>query len=149
MKRHFKFIVILILSIHPLLQPLYAQQGMNQVDSEGKRDGVWKKYYTNNRIRYVGTFDHGKEVGTFKYYSASSSDYPIITKKYHENDNLAEVQFFTTTGILESKGLMKGKDREGVYCIPGHTWVKQGIKGPKNKPYIPKVRLIENRAKEA
>lgn len=117
MKRHFKFIIILILSIPPLFQPLYAQKGINQLDSDGKRDGVWKKYYTNNRVRYVGTFDHGKEVGTFKYYSASSSDFPIITKKYHENDNLAEVQFFTTAGVLESKGLMKAKDREGIWLF--------------------------------
>ena len=112
MKYHFRFIVIIILSISSLFQALYAQGGLNQLDSNGKRQGVWKKNYTNNRIRYVGTFEHGKEVGTFKYYSASSSEYPIIIKKFHKNDDLADVQFFTTSGILESEGLMKGKLRE-------------------------------------
>jgi len=87
------------------------------MDTEGKRDGTWKKYYTNNRVRYVGTFDHGKEVGTFKYYSASSSDYPIIIKEFHKNENYADVQFFTTSGILESKGVMIGKKREGKWLF--------------------------------
>ena len=117
MKKHFEFVLIAILTISPLFQTLHAQGGVNQVDSNGKRQGVWKKHYTNNRIRYIGTFDHGKEVGTFKYYSASSSDNPIIVKEYHKNDDLAEVQFFTTAGILESKGLMNGKNREGKWLF--------------------------------
>ena len=116
MTKHLKFIVIIILLISPLFQVLQAQ-GLNKMDADGKRDGIWKKYYTNDRIRYVGTFDHGKEVGTFKYYSASSSDYPISIKEFHENDNSADVQFFTTSGILESKGIMKGKKREGKWLF--------------------------------
>jgi len=117
MKKHYEFVLIAILTISPLFQTLHAQGGVNQVDSNGKRQGVWKKYYTNDRIRYIGTFDHGKEVGTFKYYSASSSDNPIIVKEYHKNDDLAQVQFFTTAGILESKGLMNGKNREGKWLF--------------------------------
>jgi len=35
-----------------------------------------------------------------------------------------------------------GKDRRGVYCIPGKTWVIEGIKGPKDKPLIRKTRLV-------
>ena len=100
-----------------MFHTLYAQEGLNQLDSEGKRHGIWKKYYTNNRIRYVGAFEHGKEVGTFKYYSASSSDNPIIIKKFHKNDDLADVQFFTTSGTLESEGLMKAKNREGKWLF--------------------------------
>jgi len=94
-----------------------AQSNINQMDSNGKRNGVWKKYYGNNRVRYVGTFDHGKEVGEFKYYSASNSSYPIIVKKFHKDGDLADVQFFTTSGMLESKGKMIGKKREGKWLF--------------------------------
>lgn len=52
----------------------YGQGDTNQMDEEGKRHGLWRKYYNNNRVRYSGTFEHGKEVGVFKYYSASNSD---------------------------------------------------------------------------
>lgn len=102
------FFVAGIFSVH-------AQSNINKMDSNGKRDGVWKKYYSNNRIRYSGQFEHGKEVGVFKYFSASNSDHPIIVKKYHKNDDLADVQFFTPGGVLESEGMMRGKKREGKW----------------------------------
>lgn len=36
-----------------------------------------------------------------------------------------------------------GKNREGVYCEYGHTWVQPHEKGPKNKPLVAdKVRLL-------
>ncbi|MEL4454543.1 toxin-antitoxin system YwqK family antitoxin [Lutimonas vermicola] len=93
----------------------HAQADINQFDAEGKRHGVWRKYYNNNRIRYSGKFDHGKEVGVFKYFSASDSDFPVIVKEYEDNSDLARVSFFTPSGALESKGLMRGKEREGKW----------------------------------
>ncbi len=92
-----------------------AQSKLNQMDSNGNRHGVWKKYYSNDRVRYVGKFEHGKEIGVFKYFSASNSDNPIIIKKYHTNDALADVQFFTPSGVIESEGMMRGKNREGKW----------------------------------
>ncbi len=106
----FVFFVAGILSVN-------AQNNINQMDIDGNRDGVWKKYYSNSRVRYVGQFDHGKEVGVFKYFSASNSDNPIIVKKYHTSDDLADVQFFTTSGVLESEGMMRGKKREGKWLF--------------------------------
>lgn len=98
-------------------QPVNSQEKINQFDKNNKRDGVWKKFYSNNRVRYVGTFDHGKEVGTFKFYSASNSDFPIIIKKYEKNSDVANVEFYTTAGVLESKGKMVGKNREGKWLF--------------------------------
>ena len=86
---------------------------INQVDSNGKRDGIWKKYYSNKRVRYSGIFVHGKEVGTFKYYSAANSEFPSVVKVFNKDSNTAEVTFYTIEGKLESKGLMNGKNREG------------------------------------
>jgi len=94
-----------------------AQTSINQMDDNGKRNGVWKKYYSNERVRYVGQFEHGKEVGVFKYFSASNSENPIIIKKYHTNDDLADVQFFTPSGVVESEGMMRGKKREGKWLF--------------------------------
>jgi len=87
----------------------------NKFDANGKRHGVWKKYYKNKRIRYSGTFDHGKEVGTFKFYSAASSDFPVVVKVYKTSSATADVTFYSLEGKLESKGLMNGKNREGKW----------------------------------
>ncbi|PIE49702.1 MAG: hypothetical protein CSA39_01410, partial [Flavobacteriales bacterium] len=97
--------------------PSYAQQNINQVDADGNRHGLWKKYYKNNRIRYEGTFNHGKESGTFKFYSAANSEFPITIKKYGNNSDVAEVTFFTETGVLQSKGKMQGKNRIGKWLF--------------------------------
>lgn len=94
-----------------------AQNGINQVDSEGKRHGVWKKYYNNDRVRYVGRFEHGKEVGVFKFYSASNSDNPVIVKEFNDSNDVALVSFYTPSGALESKGKMRGKEREGKWLF--------------------------------
>ena len=51
-------------------------QKINQFDANGKRHGVWKKYYDDNKnkIRYSGEFKNGKEVGTFNFYEPNSLD---------------------------------------------------------------------------
>jgi len=87
----------------------------NQLDSNGKRHGIWKKEFQNGRIRYQGTFDHGKEIGTFKFYSAKSSDHPVITKEFNTADDTAIAKFYTTEGKLESEGVMKAKTRIGKW----------------------------------
>lgn len=92
-----------------------AQDKSNQFDADGKRHGVWKKFYNNGRVRYVGQFNHGKEIGTFKYYSAATSEFPIVVKEFNSANNTAAVSFFTKKGDLESKGLMIGKNREGKW----------------------------------
>ncbi|MCF6297635.1 MAG: toxin-antitoxin system YwqK family antitoxin [Flavobacteriaceae bacterium] len=117
MKKQYRHIIILLISVITVFYSANAQQNINKLDSNGKRDGVWKKKFSNNRTRYVGTFKHGKEIGIFKYYSASNSDHPITIKKYHANDALADVQFFTTKGVLESEGIMKGKLRIGKWLF--------------------------------
>ena len=94
-----------------------AQSKVNQFDENGKRDGVWEKFYDNNRVRYQGKFLHGKETGTFKYFSAASSEFPVIVKNYHKNDDLADVKFYTVKGIIESEGQMHGKNRAGKWLF--------------------------------
>jgi hypothetical protein len=76
MKKYLLFILLIFTVLF-----VQAQTKINQLDNKGNRHGVWKKFYSNDRIRYVGNFEHGKEVGIFKYYSASNSDNPILIKK--------------------------------------------------------------------
>lgn len=98
---------------------VFAQK-INKTDVNGKRTGVWRKYYSNNRIRYEGQFKNGKEYGTFKFYDITTSKHPVVIKKYEANSNKAFVQFFTLKGKLRSKGVMIGKKRIGkwIYYFP-------------------------------
>ncbi|RPE00870.1 toxin-antitoxin system YwqK family antitoxin [Aureibaculum marinum] len=105
------FLIVAILSSHFS----FSQGDINQLDENGERHGVWRKYYSNKRIRYQGTFNHGKEIGTFKYYSAAQSDFPIVIKEFKENSDIAEVSFYNDNGLLQSKGKMQGKNRVGKW----------------------------------
>lgn len=90
-------------------------QKINQFNANKQRTGVWKKYYPNNKIRYSGTFLNGKEIGVFKFYDDSSSQSPVIIKTFSDTSNQVLVEFYTSTGILESKGYFIDKKREGQW----------------------------------
>lgn len=109
--------IILIFTFLMTANLSMAQESVNQVDAQGKRHGVWKKYYNNKRLRYQGQFDHGKEIGTFKYYSAATSENPIVIKTFNSQNDTAEVTFFTSSGIIISKGNMLGKKRVGMWLF--------------------------------
>ncbi|MDX1462850.1 MAG: toxin-antitoxin system YwqK family antitoxin, partial [Marinirhabdus sp.] len=96
--------------------PLLAQDDVNQMDAQGKRHGVWKKYYPGTQqLRYEGQFDHGKEVGTFKFYCAECGENPTTIKEFKGDGKTATVTYYTIKGKLVSKGLMEGKDRVGEW----------------------------------
>lgn len=89
---------------------LFAQS-INQMDANGKRNGIWKKNFDGtNIIRYEGEFLHGKETGLFKFYKNIQKKAVLTaSKQFNEKDNKAEVKFFASTGKLISDGLMDGK----------------------------------------
>ncbi|KGL63717.1 toxin-antitoxin system YwqK family antitoxin [Polaribacter sp. Hel1_85] len=88
-------------------------QKINQFDKNNKRTGLWKKYHSNKRIRYVGQFKNGKEVGTFKFYDITTSKHPIIIKTFFENSDSLFVQFYTLSGKIETEGVLNGRKRVG------------------------------------
>lgn len=90
-------------------------QKINQLNSEGKRVGVWRKFYDNGKIRYQGQFENGKEVGVFKFYKNIASTQPAIVKEFLPNSNKASVKFYDSNGKLKSAGEMIGKNRVGKW----------------------------------
>jgi len=91
-------------------------QEFNQMDANGKRHGAWKKYFEGTKqLRYEGTFEHGKEVGTFKFYCDTCGDQPAIVKEFTSANNIADVKYYTAKGKLVSQGKMDGKERIGEW----------------------------------
>lgn len=98
-------------SIFLLLAWFSFGQEVNQFDSNGKRHGIWKKNFDGtNQVRYQGTFEHGKEIGEFKFYKlVKKKSVLTATKAFNPNDNSAQVTFFASNGKVISKGKMVGK----------------------------------------
>ena len=128
----------------------FAQEEINQLNAQGERIGVWKKYHKNNRIRYQGQFENGKEVGVFKFYSMVSSDNPILIKTFSSTNRETEVQFFTEKGVVESEGKMVGKERIGKWVyynnrknIVSEEHYKNGKLSGEYKIFYPNGKLTE------
>ena len=101
----------------------FNAQKINQFNANKERVGVWKKYYANKRIRYVGQFKNGKEVGVFKFYDITSSKHPVIIKTFYKNSDSLYAQFFTLSGKIETEGVLNGRKRIGnwKYFYPDGT----------------------------
>ncbi|MDR6301456.1 toxin-antitoxin system YwqK family antitoxin [Mesonia maritima] len=111
-----KLNVFLLLFILITSSSFSQSEKINQFDKQGKRHGEWiKKYEGSDQIRYEGTFEHGKEIGTFKFYKPKSEDQPTATKTYFAEHDSVQVKFFTKKGELVSKGNMIDKKREGIW----------------------------------
>ena len=59
---------VIVLFVHFFVIIAFAQKN-NQMDADGNRHGIWKKNFDNTQqVRYEGEFNHGKEIGLFKFY---------------------------------------------------------------------------------
>ncbi|WP_242093040.1 toxin-antitoxin system YwqK family antitoxin [Aestuariivivens sediminicola] len=112
MQNHKIFIIFYLLGIF-----IISAQEINQFDADGERHGVWKKHYEGTEVlRYEGTFFHGKEVGTFKFYKNVDGK-PILaaTKVFNRSDHSANVTFYNDSGKLISEGELNGKIYVGTW----------------------------------
>lgn len=112
-KQNVFFIVLLTFSFFNAS----SQITYNQVDANGKRHGKWKKMFQDTKqIRYEGQFEHGKEVGLFKFYKLVHQKSVLsATKQFNSDNGLAEVIFLASNGRVISKGVMDGKKYVGKW----------------------------------
>lgn len=92
-------------------------QDFNQFDSNGKRHGKWKKNFEGTEVlRYEGQFEHGKEIGVFKFYQNLEGKAVLAaTRTFKKDSDLANVVFYTSTGNKVSEGTMRGKTYVGKW----------------------------------
>src|SRR5690606_24670139 len=89
-----KQFIISALTICATTAAVYAQD-VNKTNTQGQREGVWIGYYPNtNNIRYEGTFNKGKETGTFKFYDDVAEKKLIATKEFKTDGTVYTI--FTT-----------------------------------------------------
>jgi antitoxin component YwqK of YwqJK toxin-antitoxin module len=94
---------------------LFAQE-INQLDANGKKQGVWKGVYEQSkRPRYEGTFEHGKEVGMFKFFDDTKAGTVIATREFNSKDNSCYSIFYNQKGNKVSEGKLVNKLYEGEW----------------------------------
>jgi antitoxin component YwqK of YwqJK toxin-antitoxin module len=99
-KQHFFSLIIFLFSM-----VISAQTDSNKLDDKGKKHGVWKGAYAESkRPRYEGTFEHGKEVGTFKFFDDTKAKTVIATREFNAKDGSAYTIFYNQSGHKVSEG---------------------------------------------
>lgn len=107
---------ILLIVFLALSNFIIAQDKLNQFDEKGLRHGVWKGYHEESkRPRYEGTFIHGKETGTFKYFDDTKAGTIIATRDFSKGDGSCYTIFFDQKNNKVSEGLVKNKLFEGEW----------------------------------
>ncbi|MEO8252827.1 MAG: hypothetical protein ABI554_00470 [Flavobacterium sp.] len=95
---------------------LIAQTGINQFDSDQKKDGLWKGVYKDSkRPKYEGTFSHGKEIGEFKFFDDTKAGTVVATRTFNPNDNVAYTVFYDQNKNKVSEGKVVNKVFDGEW----------------------------------
>lgn len=103
-------VILLLLNIS-----LFAQENINKFDEKGQRHGLWKGVYEETkRPRYEGTFDHGKETGTFKFFDDTKAGSVIATRVFAK-DGSCYTTIFDQKGNKVSEGKEVNRKHEGQW----------------------------------
>ncbi len=95
---------------------LLAQNQLNQLDDKGVKHGLWKGYHPESkRLRYEGTFNHGKEVGVFKFHDDTQAGTVIATREFNSAANSVYTIFYDQKNNKVSEGKSVNKQNEGVW----------------------------------
>lgn len=93
-----------------------AQTEFNQLDNKGNKHGVWRGFHPESkRIRYEGTFDHGKEIGFFNFYDDTKAQSVIATREFKSKDNSVYTIFYDQKKNKVSEGNVVNKLYEGKW----------------------------------
>lgn len=103
--------ILILFFLTLFLTDTVAQNAKNQLDKDGERHGFWKvNFDKTDQPRYEGTFDHGKEIGTFKFYKLDRNKSVLsATREFVPNSDAILVKFYSSKGKLISEGQMINK----------------------------------------
>lgn len=88
----------------------------NQLDQEGRRHGQWKvNFEGSSEPKFEGQFEHGKEVGKFKFYKKGFYDHPTAIMNFETGNDSVMVTYYTQKAKPISKGMMLNRKREGKW----------------------------------
>lgn len=95
---------------------LHSQIDYNKLDEKGNKHGLWKGIYQDTKnLKFEGTFDHGKEVGTFNFYDNTRTKKIIATREFNPKDNSAYTVFYDQEKNKVSEGKVVNKLFEGQW----------------------------------
>lgn len=99
---------------------LLKQENINRTDSDGSKEGVWKEFYTDRKVKMEGSYRNNLQDGYWKSYDERGE--LVETLKYamgqlvsdaEELSNLNVKEQYYTSGLGEGRLKFRGTYREG------------------------------------
>lgn len=99
-----------------LLTTTVFAQDINKLDENGKKHGPWKGFFEpSKRVKYEGTFEHGKETGIFTFYDDTKIHTVVATRDFSKGNNSAYTTFFDPKKNVVSEGNVLNKQYDGIW----------------------------------
>jgi len=87
---------------------------INQVDAQGRKQGVWKKTYPNSSVlMYHGSFVDNKPTGLFIYYNKNRTKKALMNHNHLTGRSV--VNFFHSNGQLMSVGIYNNQKKDSIW----------------------------------
>ena len=90
-----------------------SAQSFNKVDSDGKKQGVWKKTHENGTLRYEGAFRDDIAQGIFYYYYKTGE--LKLEKEFFHNGKAAATYIYYRNGNLKASGLYVNELKDSTW----------------------------------
>lgn len=151
MNFNMKFLKIILLFL-VTTNGSFSQNDFNKLDEKGLKNGVWKGFYEESkRPRYEGTFEHGKEIGTFKFFDDTKAGTVIATREFNKKDNSCYTIFYNQNKNKVSEGKVVNKIYEGEWLyyhedlpsIMAREFYKKGKLNGKRTVYFKNNKVAE------
>lgn len=111
----FFFLLLLpFASLQAQKEMIYKGDTVNRLDERGEKHEKWVKTYPESeRIRYIGTFEHGTPVDTFRHYYKNKN--PKAVKVFSRNGRETETRIFHSNGKIMAEGIYVDRKKEGEW----------------------------------
>lgn len=111
--KHLIFIEITLLFFQSfLLQGQSSDTLWNQTDARGWKQGYWRAYYDNGKLRYRGYFKDNQPLGEFRRYYESGG---IMAVQNFTGQGTSYVTLYYENGGLAAQGKYVGQKRDSLW----------------------------------
>lgn len=136
MKSFITLLIIVISSANSIAQryQLFKGDTINRVDAKERKQGLWRKYYSNDTLFSEGYYKDGKHIGTFYTFHRNGQRQSVL--KFRGLTEISDATLYNDSAQLIAKGkyIDNKKDSIWVYYngstgkINSEEIYKKGIK---------------------
>ena len=126
---------------------IIAQNTVNQVDAQGRKQGFWTKKTADGKLLYQATFKDDKPVGEMKRFHPNGKIKAVLN--FVEGSELSDAKLFDEAGNLVAQGKYSGQKKTGEWNYYKENKIvltenfQDGLKNGLSKSWFKTGELLE------